>query len=53
MASTTTANTFVIKTRELPSTNIFVTATTTTPTPSTPFRFGGFSSNPTPVSRAT
>ena len=47
MASTTTANTFVMKNRPLPSQNIFVTATTTTTTPlSSPFQFRGFNSNP-------
>ncbi len=45
MAATTTANTFVMKTRPLPSQNIFVTATTTTTTLSSPFQFRGFNSN--------
>ncbi|CAF0759909.1 unnamed protein product [Rotaria sordida] len=48
MAAATTANTFLLKPRSTPSENIFVTATTTIPTPS-PFRFGGFNSNSTSV----
>ncbi|CAF4072409.1 unnamed protein product, partial [Rotaria sp. Silwood2] len=52
LAATTTANTFVLKPPPVRTENIFVTATTTIPTPS-PFRFTGFNSNPTAVERTT
>jgi hypothetical protein len=45
MAATTTANTFVMKNRQISSTNLFTTATTTITTPPSPFQFRGFSSN--------
>jgi len=45
MAATTTTNTFLMKTRPIPSQNLFVSATTTTTTPSSPFQFRGFNSN--------
>jgi hypothetical protein len=45
MASTTTTNAFLMRTRPILTTNRFTTATTTVPTPSANFQFQGFNSN--------
>ncbi|CAF0788053.1 unnamed protein product [Adineta ricciae] len=55
LASTTTANPFAMSSRIMSAGNIFVTATSTTATPTvtqSPFRFGGFGVNRAPVSRS-
>lgn len=46
-AATTTANTFLVRNRPIPSTNLFTSATTATAIPSPGFAFAGFNTTKT------